>query len=262
MEDLAAIAVGGVGPLLVLVAIKELGRVHGVQLKWLLAGLVWGAAMFYVALRLNTAVYSGSGWSRDTVVNFVAPAIEEVLKALFILWLVRSKRVSDAAHGLLYGFAAGIGFAAVENVFYVAIGGGLDSSFIRLGSTTLMHASSTALIGLAILKLHVPAPAHHPHWFERRPHVAVAGALAVVALKLGLLKLVVLKGLVLKGVLVRSLLVADGRHSGFNVLVARPIDTAVIVSAVAVGVVFTAFMLFTARRLTALEARPLLSSRA
>lgn len=212
-----------------------------------LAALAWGAIAFELALRTNTGVYDLTGWSRNTVVNYVAPLFEELFKAAFIVFLVRSQRVTRATTCLFCGFASGIGFSLVENLFYVSIGGGTESSLIRVGSTTLMHASSTALIGLAILRSRQPTESRRS-WMDRFPQLSSLRAAASVALRIGLLRVAV-KGVVLKGVLLRALVSGERRHTTFNVVVDRPVGPFVIASAVGLGLVFLVSMLFTARRI-------------
>ena len=237
---------------MVLAAIHRLGNVHHAPVRWFLASLVWGGVAFYSALRLNTAIFHATGWPQRTIVDFVAPVVEEILKAVLIVYLVRSDRVTHASETLFYGFCAGIGFALLENIFYVNLGAGVEPSLIRVGSTNLMHASSTALIGLAVYRNKFPKKHHLHGWIDRHHHVAAARAALLLVLRIGLLRILV-KGIVLKGVLLRAMASGERRHTTFNVLVDRPIGTGVIVSAVGLGLAFVVTMLITARRLSRAE---------
>lgn len=102
----------------------------------------------------------------------VAPLVEEVAKALG-LFLVRDP-APEPEDGFVYGGAAGLGFAATENLFYVGAAfalGGADAA----GATALyrgivtvpLHAATTALVGYGVWAFR----------YGRRP-LAILGTLA------------------------------------------------------------------------------------
>ncbi len=90
----------------------------------------------------------------------VAPFVEEGAKALGVVLVAGYfKRAED---GLVYGVAAGLGFAATENLLYemsaLAAGGVLVwflTALVRSISSTLLHASATGVTGLGIGKAKV-----------------------------------------------------------------------------------------------------------
>jgi hypothetical protein len=65
---------------------------------------------------------------------------------------VRRPNFTYFVDGAIYGFAAGIGFAVVENYEYIANlqSAGLGLAISRVLSSNLIHASASALIGIAI----------------------------------------------------------------------------------------------------------------
>ncbi len=85
----------------------------------------------------------------------VAPVVEEATKVLGLRWI-------DDAHievedGLVYGAAAGFGFAATENLVYGAAalmeGGVADlvaTMVLRSISSAFLHGAASALVGFAI----------------------------------------------------------------------------------------------------------------
>ena len=90
----------------------------------------------------------------------VAPIVEEGAKALGVV-LVASY-IQRAEDGLVYGVAAGLGFAATENLLYelsaLETGGivaFLALAFVRSISSTLLHASATGVTGLGLGKAKV-----------------------------------------------------------------------------------------------------------
>jgi protease PrsW len=84
----------------------------------------------------------------------IAPIVEESAKSLGVL--NSYPRLLEVEDGIIYGAAVGLGFAAVENVLYLfsALAGGLDvlllTAGVRAVTSTLLHASSTAVVGYGI----------------------------------------------------------------------------------------------------------------
>lgn len=84
----------------------------------------------------------------------VAPIIEESAKALGVL--NSYPRLLEVEDGMVYGAAVGLGFAAVENILYLfsALVGGVElllmTAALRAVTSTILHASSTAIVGYGI----------------------------------------------------------------------------------------------------------------
>src|SRR4029434_170662 len=53
-----------------------------------------------------------------TLRRYLAPLIEEILKVAWVVVLIRSHRLGFPVGAGVHGFAAGTGFAVVENVYY------------------------------------------------------------------------------------------------------------------------------------------------
>jgi RsiW-degrading membrane proteinase PrsW (M82 family) len=88
----------------------------------------------------------------STWILFVAPITEEILKASILIYLVRRPNFTYFVDGAIYGFAAGIGFAVIENWSYVLgdPNAGLGLAIGRVMSTNLVHGTGTALVGIAL----------------------------------------------------------------------------------------------------------------
>lgn len=116
----------------------------------------------------------------DFLIQFIAPVIEEILKGLVLLFLIRQKNFTYFIDGAIYGFAAGVGFAIVENFEYILAGsgGGLTTAISRVISTNLMHAGATATLGiiLGIARFQKPA---------RQTIYSFGGILLAIALHMG-----------------------------------------------------------------------------
>jgi RsiW-degrading membrane proteinase PrsW (M82 family) len=86
----------------------------------------------------------------------VAPFAEEFTKALIFIPLVLTHHFDNETDGLIYGAAAGLGFAAVENLMYYlsALEGGTSAVLtlvvMRTLFSSLVHCISSAAIGMAI----------------------------------------------------------------------------------------------------------------
>jgi RsiW-degrading membrane proteinase PrsW (M82 family) len=87
----------------------------------------------------------------------VAPFVEEAAKALGLLLVIAYfQRQED---GMVYGIAAGLGFAATENLLYeisalyaAGIAAYLMTAILRTISSTLLHATATGVTGLGVGK--------------------------------------------------------------------------------------------------------------
>lgn len=82
----------------------------------------------------------------------IAPLAEELAKGLGLGFVRR--RIDELEDGIIYGASIGLGFAATENLLYgfdaLADGGVADAVVVlllRVVSSMLLHASSTALLG-------------------------------------------------------------------------------------------------------------------
>ncbi len=112
--------------------------------------LAAGAAAALLALVANGWFLDGARIDERIVTRYVAPVVEESLKAAFVLWLIRGERVGFMVDAGIHGFAAGTGFALVENLYYAGALGdaGLGLWIVRGLGTAVMHGSTTAIVGI------------------------------------------------------------------------------------------------------------------
>jgi len=80
-------------------------------------------------------------------VALVAGLVEEPAKALALRFPFKADQMDGIMDGLVYGVAAGLGFAATENFLY-GIGWGVAVTVTRAFLTPLAHATWTAIIGV------------------------------------------------------------------------------------------------------------------
>jgi RsiW-degrading membrane proteinase PrsW (M82 family) len=139
-------------PLLFLWLVRTLDLYASGSFNNVLVALVGGLAAFGGAYVVNTAIM-GRGVSFQTITTTTAPIAEELLKSIALLILVGRPNFTYFVDGAIYGFAAGTAFAVMENPYYainVPGGGGIGTMLMRAFSTSLMHGTASALVGIAL----------------------------------------------------------------------------------------------------------------
>ena len=116
----------------------------------------WGAlAAPVLAVVGSSALAAGLGFDPAVMAVWIGPLVEESAKAFgVILVVILSKEFDNPTDGLVYGTAAGLGFAATENLVYTladvghsALGGTLLLVLIRTALAAGIHAVSSATFG-------------------------------------------------------------------------------------------------------------------
>jgi RsiW-degrading membrane proteinase PrsW (M82 family) len=132
--------------------------------RFVFAMFMWGVMSTLVAFFVNTTVLQGvelftgsSGVALAISAVFVAPIVEETAKGLGLLTLSGHHEYDSTFDGIIYGFAVGMGFAAVENWLYfvaryspVDAGGLLPWVYLILYRSllgSLSHGCFTAALG-------------------------------------------------------------------------------------------------------------------
>lgn len=97
-------------------------------------------------------------WWHDAVDAFVVTAtVEEALKMVAfagaVLW---RQELDEPMDGIVYGAAAGLGFAAVENTLYLAMTGNASLILARAFTATLAHVACSGIAGLCLGLLRFP----------------------------------------------------------------------------------------------------------
>ena len=111
--------------------------------------------------------------------RYLSPLIEEALKAAIVVGLIRMRRIGFLVDAAILGFAAGTGFALVENIYihllHLIPASGLLTWIIRGFGTAIMHGGSTAIFAVTSLGL-----------MERRPGHLILSILPGLAIAIGL----------------------------------------------------------------------------
>jgi RsiW-degrading membrane proteinase PrsW (M82 family) len=141
-------------PLLFLALVRWLDLYASGSFRTVILCLAWGAVAFFLALQVNTFAVRFVGYT--LLLTLVAPIIEEVLKSLALVYLVRRPDFTYFVDGAIYGFAAGAAFAMLENLLYLSRADVQTGALVALSrgfSTALMHGSASALVGVALGRL-------------------------------------------------------------------------------------------------------------
>jgi len=110
------------------------------------AGMVAGLAAWGANIWLRPAL--GLDW--DQYSRYVAPVVEEPLKAAFVVYLLSRNRVGFVVDAAIHGFGIGTGFAFLENLYYVQAtpGGTLWTWVVRGFGTAIMHGGATSIVAM------------------------------------------------------------------------------------------------------------------
>lgn len=97
------------------------------------------------AIALDFAIYS----------RYLAPFIEETIKGLVILVLIRSHRAGFLVDAAIFGFAVGTGFAMIENLYYLQelANANIATWLVRGFGTAVLHGGIQAIFAVMVLAL-------------------------------------------------------------------------------------------------------------
>jgi RsiW-degrading membrane proteinase PrsW (M82 family) len=147
-----------------------------VSLRSVLVALLAGAVAALAGIEINAWLLDATSLRPALFSRYVAPPVEEALKALWVVLLIRRGRVGFLVDAAILGFAVGAGFALIENVEYLQA-----LSERRLGlwlvrglGTAILHGATTAVFAILAKGL----GGRHP---ERPLLALVPGFLVAVA---------------------------------------------------------------------------------
>ena len=183
IELATLLSVAFVPPILYLKWIRNAER-YGKE-SWLLLGSIflWGAiSAIGISLILEIVLFNlygeylkrsyvilqeHRGLDTLSMVCVIAPFVEEGAKALGVV--AARHHIVEIEDGLIYGAAAGLGFAATENLLYeyvalstYGIVAYIILAIIRSISSALLHGSATAVSGYGVAKKHLYARSFLP----------------------------------------------------------------------------------------------------
>jgi protease PrsW len=192
---------------LFLVGLVQLDAFKLVRLQTVLLLMAAGAAAAGVGYLINSYEYAHFRGDFAAYSRWAAPWIEEGLKALVIVYLIRTRRVGLPVDAGIAGFAVGTGFALIENLYYLTSrpDTALAVQVVRGFGTAIMHGGTATVLAMISVML-----------YEQRPH---GGAL----------------------LLLPGFLTAVALHAGFNLLLVKPVLAALAILGVLPPVIYLVF---------------------
>ncbi len=121
-----------------------------VKFRSILITIGVGGLSALASLVVNTALIDAIPLDGKHYPRYIAPVVEEVFKAVYMVYLIRSKKVGFMVDAALFGFAIGAGFALVENIVYLH-SMPYASPFvwaIRGFGTAVMHGGTMAIFAV------------------------------------------------------------------------------------------------------------------
>lgn len=121
-----------------------------VRFRAIAFAIVVGCLSGGVSFAINTWLRSVMQIDGDAYTRYCAPFVEEFVKSLYLMYLIRVKRVGFMVDAAIFGFAIGAGFALVENIYYLEAvqEQNLLTWIIRGFGTAIMHGGATAILGI------------------------------------------------------------------------------------------------------------------
>lgn len=122
-----------------------------VRVRTLILCLLWGALCALFAYFLNTFIADWLAVDFSFLSRYVAPMIEETMKALIIFYLISKKKIGFMIDAAIYGFAVGAGFSLVENIYILFNAPpeyNLLTWIIRGFGTAIMHGGCTSFFAV------------------------------------------------------------------------------------------------------------------
>lgn len=120
------------------------------RLQSVLLSIAVGAGAAGLALLINVELFQRSALSLTLYSRYVAPVVEEFVKAAYLIFLIRTHRVGFMVDSAIHGFAVGAGFALIENIYYLQ--SLPDATWVlwvvRGFGTAIMHGGTTAIFGI------------------------------------------------------------------------------------------------------------------
>jgi RsiW-degrading membrane proteinase PrsW (M82 family) len=137
---LAHAAIGLLPALCFLAGLLLLDSYKLVRLRTVVAVIAIGGMVAGSCYVLGLLVIHASGLRFEDYSRYVAPLLEESLKAAVIIALIRTRRIGFLVDASVLGFAVGAGFATVENLYYL---GEFDDPHI---ATWIVRGFGTAIL--------------------------------------------------------------------------------------------------------------------
>jgi len=151
-----AVAVSVLPVFLFLGALVLIDSYKLVALRAILLAVAAGAVAALAGYAVNVWLRPALGLDATRYSWYVAPIVEESLKAAYVVYLLRRNRVGFVVDAAILGFGLGTGFASVENLYYLLAtpGASFWTWIVRGCGTAVMHGGATAIVAMVTRTLH------------------------------------------------------------------------------------------------------------
>jgi RsiW-degrading membrane proteinase PrsW (M82 family) len=142
--------IGALPVLMFLLLLIILDSYKLVGFRFVIKIILWGCGIAILCLGINSYLIRLMNMSQQPYSRYIAPCTEEFFKSLFIIYLIRRKRVGFLVDAAIVGFALGAGFAIVENIYNIhkIQSAGMYIWLVRGFGTAVMHGGVTAIFGI------------------------------------------------------------------------------------------------------------------
>lgn len=137
-----------------------------IPLRSVLIAVAAGAVSAFLSYAINIRLQPELNLDMRHYTIYIAPVVEEILKAIYIIWLFRRNKVGFVVDAATYGFAVGTGFACLENILSINTHPHptIWTWIVRGFGTALMHCGTAGIFAMIIRTLQNRAPAFR-FWF-------------------------------------------------------------------------------------------------
>jgi hypothetical protein len=151
MVDLALRGSVGLFPVLIFLGVLVyLDSYKLVRFRVVLAAIAAGGMAALASYFVNALILNLTDMTIVMFARYVSPLVEEALKGLILVYLIRKHRIGFPVDAAIFGFAAGTGFAMIENLHFLGVLS--DKPFavwiIRGFGTAIMHGGAVAIFGI------------------------------------------------------------------------------------------------------------------
>ena len=164
MTIVLGVAVGVLPVFLFLGALVLIDSYKLVTLRAILLSVAAGVVAGVAGYGVNVALRPARGLDVSRYSWYVAPVVEETLKAAFVVYLLRRNKVGFVVDAAIHGFGIGAGFALIESLYYLHVtpGATLWTWIVRGLGTAIMHGGATAIVAMVSRTLQNRVDAFRP----------------------------------------------------------------------------------------------------
>lgn len=146
----STVLIGLLPALLFLAVLVAFDSYKLVSLRFIFGTMALGALAAILSYFANDAALGLSGLSMRNFSRYLAPVIEESIKATILIYLLRNNRIGFLVDAAILGFSVGTGFAIIENIYYLQSmsDASIGMWLIRGFGTAIMHGGVAAVFAV------------------------------------------------------------------------------------------------------------------